>query len=516
MTFKEVIEQLHQEGKTEEEAMNIMITKVQAAGAEWTPPKMELFYKAWSHLEGSSKPKTTSIPPADIDETDEPVIPAPVASKKVKKEFPIKSLKKEKVEPVAAPIVKKKVFPIEKLKKKITPTPIANVGEKPTPLKTANPEIQSGNLGSFNTLLIFNLAAISWLNGKNLSSIRDLLSSSKSTLDSFIKKINMKSSNYNAIYKLMLDAKKYSDKHASEVVGLGKDLAEIFSVFESREYHFSADRLKLLKDLFTYFKSNKRSANQFKNVVNRARVLNIPALNKLFAGDVAARLPKVSPEELGKTYARWLDLNKKLGGNQYQVIPVPVVPPKKYDKKGKIIPHVKPEKTLMQVEYGELSKTLRDYYKDMIRYIVLTDGEKLPNSGHTTMDVEDVKVELATLGMKWNNIPVNFVGRINTEAQLCTSQGWKITHPMGGVVRMDKKTYDPTTGFGGYCVGVKPVGVTHDGKLVPSKGTQRCFSEKHTQTGGYRDNKKIGAVDNFLEHETTYRNKWFQVIKAGV
>jgi hypothetical protein len=505
MKFSEVVEELHSAGHSEEKALKRMIDRVQAAGGEWTPTKMELFYKVWSHL------AKTDDNPTDVDETTT----APVTGKPTKV-FPMDKFKQKHKTVVPAPVVPttpaKKAFPINKIKNKVTDTP--SVKTTPSPLKTVNGKLPAGNAGAFTAFLTFALSTIAWLHGKKMSTVRDVLAENKSTLDAFIKQIGMESKNYAKITELILDAKKYGDQRAVNVVGFGNAIKAVFPVFESREYHFPTDKLNLLKQLGAFFISKKRSENQYKNIVNKAGTVGVSALSALFASDVEARLPKVNTAELTALYDRWYALNKKLGGNKYNVRPIPADPPKEYDKKGKLIPPVKKEKSKIELEYTELNNTLKKRYKDLIKAIVYSGGERLPGSNHTTMDVEDVKAQLAAVGMKWSAIPVGFVGRINDAAQLCTSQGWTIGNPLGGVVRMHK-TYDPVTGFGGYCSGIRPDRIHPDGTRTPGK-SQRCFSEKHTNPGGYRDAKKIGAVDDFLEHELSYRKKWFNVIKAGI
>jgi hypothetical protein len=156
------------------------------------------------------------------------------------------------------------------------------------------------------------------------------------------------------------------------------------------------------------------------------------------------------------------------------------------------------------LEYKETTKQLKDRYCAMVQEIVMGQGERLAGSDHTTMDVKDVKAQLEAQGMTWTRIPKGFIGRINSKSELCTSQGWKINSPGGGFVKMTPHLYDPKTGKGTYCQGQKP-----SGKKDPA------FSEKHTGAGGHRDAKKIGAVDEFLEHEDAYRAKWFNVVKHG-
>jgi hypothetical protein len=469
MKLSDVVAGLKAKGYSEEKCLDLAKKQLEAAGAPWTPNRMQLFNEIWRVL-------------SEMD-TPEPVVESekkPTALEKLKQK------KKQKVQVEDAPVV---------------------VAPKTMPkAKTGSPTVlPAGNAGGFTALLSFFLCTIAWMNGKKMAEVRPMLEKNGPILETFLKQIKMNTTDYKIISDLILGSKVYSeDKRGKNVVGLGQALKQVFDVFSGRDYHFATPKLTLLKQLGAYLRSSQRSDNQFKNIVNGAGVVGLPEIARLFGSDVAARLPKVDKGGLESLQKKWWELNKKMGGNEYGIIPIAKKPAKKYDKKGKEIPYEAPAKTPLELEYKEVAKQLRERYNNIVQEIVMNQGERLPGSDHTTMDVKDIRPQLEQLGLTWSRIPKGFVGRINSKAELCTSQGWKINTPGGGIVKMTPNLYNPENGKGTYCQGLKP-----SGKKDPA------FSEKHTQAGGHRDSSKIGAVDEFLANETAFRAKWFNVVKHG-
>jgi hypothetical protein len=465
MKLSDVILEFKEKGVSEVNALKQIKARVSAAGGAWNPLKTKMFNLLWNGDES------------------EPAVKAPV--------------KKAAIAPT--PTAKKVLSPIEKFKQQNkTAVPAEKPQQsvvKPASRVPGEPTMfNSGTASSVNLLLTFGLSLIAWIQGKKMAEMRPVLEKNKPVLDAFIKQIKMDSKDYAILLNLILDAKKYNPANrGSTVLNFGLAIKKVFPIFESREYQVPPARLALLKSVGAYLRSAKRTENQYKLLVNKAGLVKVPELNALFGSDVENRIPKLNTSDLTAKYDRWLSLNKKFGGNKYHIIPL--------ENKSKL----KDAGNKEWEEYTLLNKELKVRYDNIIKSLVYSKGETLVGSNHTTMDVEEVKAYLKTIGMSWSAIPVGFVGRIDSDAKLCTKQGWRIDAPMGGVVVMDKgNNYNPKTGEGYYCQGIRP-----NGKQ------QRCYSERHTAPGGHRDASKLEIVDNFIKNETAYRAKWLKLIKAG-
>jgi hypothetical protein len=301
MKISEVVAELKAKGYSEEKCLRLTKKRMEAAGANWSPNRMQLFNEVWRVLSESDKPEVVAPPEEKLSA--------------------IQKLKQKRQEvPVDVPEIDEPVEAPPKI---------------PTKIKSTPSVLPAGNAGGFTALLGYCLCVIAWVQGKKMESVVPMLENNRASLDALLKQIKMETTDYKTILLLIVSGKAYSEaKHGQSVVNFGQALKQVFDVFSGREYHFATPKLTLLKQLGAYFRSSKRSDNQYKNIVNGAGVVGVPEIARLFGSDVAARLPKVNKGGLEALQQKWWELNKKMGGNDLGVIPVEEKAPKKYDKKG--------------------------------------------------------------------------------------------------------------------------------------------------------------------------------------